>query len=324
MLNKPRILIASPASAASNNGNWQTAQRWATFLGSQYHVDIASNWDHASTPPDLLVALHARRSADSVAAVAAAGRPVILVLTGTDLYRDIRHDDDARRSLQLAHHIVLLQDAGLAELPASLHGRTQVIYQSAPGLPPAPADGSWFDIVMIGHLRAEKDPLTFMRAAGLATAPGLRLTQIGGALDEELGRQAQDLARRCPAYRWLGNLAHGDTRDLLRRSRLLVLPSIMEGGANVIIEALTSGVPVAASDIPGNRGMLGADYPGYFPVGDAAALARLVDRFAADAGFARQLHAHCARRAPLFAPGREQAAVLRLVDNALTQHRTPP
>jgi glycosyltransferase involved in cell wall biosynthesis len=151
----------------------------------------------------------------------------------------------------------------------------------------------------------------------------LRFTQIGGALDEGLGRQAQDMARRCPAYRWLGNLAHGETRDLLRRSRLLVLPSIMEGGANVIIEALTCGVPVAASDIPGNRGMLGADYPGYFPVGDAAALARLVDRFAADAGFARQLHAQCAQRAPLFAPEREQAAVLRLVDNALTQHRTP-
>ena len=322
MLNKLRILIASPASAASNNGNWQTAQRWAHFLEPQYHVDIARVWDHASNPPDLLIALHARRSADSVAACAAAGRPCILVLTGTDLYRDIRHDDDARRSLQLAQHLVLLQEAGLAELPAGLHARSHVIYQSAAALPPLPADDGGMHVLMVGHLRAEKDPATFMRAAALASAPGLRFTQVGGALEEELGRQAQRTEAGCPAYRWLGNLPHADTRELLRRSQLLVVPSLMEGGANVIIEAVTSGVPVLASDISGNRGMLGADYGGYFPVGDAAALAGLIERFAADAGYAQRLRAECARRAPLFAPEHEQAAVLLLVDNALTSHRT--
>jgi len=322
MLNKLRILIASPASAASNNGNWQTAQRWAHFLEPQYHVEIARDWDYASNPPDLLIALHARRSADAVAACAAAGRPCILVLTGTDLYRDIRHDDDARRSLQLAQHLVLLQEAGLAELPVQLHARTRVIYQSAPVLPPLPPDDDRISVVMIGHLRAEKDPATFMRAARLASAPGLRFTQVGGALEEGLAQQARLTEAECPAYRWLGNLPHADTRELLRRSQLLVVPSLMEGGANVIIEAVTSGVPVLASDIAGNRGMLGAGYGGYFPTGDAAALSRLIGRFATDAGFAEQLRTECAHRAPLFAPAHEQAALLRLVDNALTSHRT--
>jgi putative glycosyltransferase (TIGR04348 family) len=322
MLNKPQVLIVSPALAASNNGNWQTARRWAHFLESQYHVDIATSWGHASNPPDLLIALHARRSADAVAACAATGRPCILVLTGTDLYRDIRHDDDARRSLQLAQHLVLLQDAGLAELPAQLHSRSRVIYQSAAALPPIPAGDDSISVVMIGHLRAEKDPATFMRAAGLVSAPGLRFLQVGGALEEALAQQARLTEAHCPAYRWLGNLPHADTRELLRRSQLLVVPSLMEGGANVIIEAVTSGVPVLASDISGNRGMLGAGYGGYFPVGDAAALARLIGRFASEAGFAQQLRADCAQRALLFAPEHEQAAVLRLVDNALTSHRT--
>ena len=322
MLNKPHILIVSPALAASNNGNWQTARRWAQFLESQYHVDIATGWDHAGKPPDLLIALHARRSADAVAACAAAGLPCILVLTGTDLYRDIRHDDDARRSLQLARHLVLLQEAGLAELPAELHSRSHIIYQSAPSLAPVLAEDGDVSVMMIGHLRAEKDPLTFMRAAVLASAPGLQFLQVGAALDEDLGRQASLTEARCTAYRWLGNLPHADTRELLRRSQLLVVPSLMEGGANVIIESVTSGVPVLASDISGNRGMLGEDYAGYFPVGDATALARLIERYAGDAGFARQLKAGCARRAPLFAPERERAAVLRLVDNALTSHRT--
>jgi len=300
MLNKPRILVASPASSASNNGNWQTAYRWGQFLGARYHVGITKQWDRASPAPDALIALHARRSADSIAAYAQTGRPLVVVLTGTDLYRDIRHDDDARRSLQLAHTLVVLQDAGLDELPAALLPKTVVIYQSAPPLPPLPAGDGVFDVMMVGHLRAEKDPLTFMRAAMQARAPGLRFTQVGGALDDSLGRQAEDTAARCPAYRWLGALAHDAAR------------------------ALASGVPVLASDISGNRGMLGADYAGYFPAGDAAALARLAERAATDPAFEQRLRAQCAARLPLFAPERERAAVLRLMDNALTQHRTTP
>ena len=324
MLNKQRILIASPASSAANNGNWQTAHRWGQFLASRYHVDIARQWDSASAPPDALIALHARRSADSIAAFAATGRPLILVLTGTDLYRDIHDNDAARRSLHQAHLLVLLQEAGMDELPLPLRDKACVIYQSAPSLPPIEEAGDTFEVLMVGHLRAEKDPLTFMHAAMASTLPHVRFVQVGNALDDGLGRQAQETAAQCPAYRWTGGMAHDDTRALLRRSRLLVLPSMMEGGANVIIEAVTSGVPVLASDISGNRGMLGDDYAGYFPVGDARALSRLVERAASDSAFDQLLRAQCAARLPLFNPAREKAAVLRLVDNALTQHRTSP
>ena len=326
MLNRPRILVASPASSASNNGNWQTAYRWSCFLRARYHVEITRQWDSTSLLPDALIALHARRSADTIAAYTETGRPLIVVLTGTDLYRDIRDDEDARRSLQLAHALVLLQDAGVDELPEALRHKASVIYQSAPAttLLPQPVEDSHFNVLMLGHLRAEKDPLTFMRAAIQASAPGLRFMQVGGALDDSLGRQAQDTAARCPDYRWLGAVAHDAARTLLAQSRLLVLPSVMEGGANVIVEAVTSGVPVLASDISGNRGMLGAGYAGYFPVGDAAALARLVERAATQPDFDRLLRAQCAARLPLFAPAREKAAVLRLMDNALTQTRTTP
>ena len=324
MLNKLRILVVSPASSASNNGNWQTAQRWARFLSARYHVGIATEWTSAAPPPDALVALHARRSASSIQAFAETGRPLVVVLTGTDLYRDIRDDDDARRSLELAHTLVLLQDAGLAELPQVLRHKASVIYQSAPALAPQPAEDGMFDVLMVGHLRAEKDPATFMQAAMSASAPGLRFLQVGGALDEGLGQMASETAIHCDNYHWLGAMAHEATRTLLCKSRLLVLPSRMEGGANVIVEAVTSGVPVLASDISGNRGMLGDDYAGYFPVGDAAALARLVERVATRPDFDRLLREQCAARLPRFAPEREEAAVLRLMDNALTQKRTNP
>jgi glycosyltransferase involved in cell wall biosynthesis len=87
----------------------------------------------------------------------------------------------------------------------------------------------------------------------------------------------------------------------------------------VIIEAVTSGVPVLASSISGNRGMLGDDYAGYFPSGDAAALARLAERSVEDPAFYALLRRQCAARAPLFAPGVERAALLDLVDNLLSR-----
>jgi putative glycosyltransferase (TIGR04348 family) len=316
-LAKPHVVIISPAMAKANNGNWQTASRWARFLSGRYRVTLLEQWNGEAC--DALIALHARRSSPSIAAFAAAfpARPAVLVLTGTDLYRDIKTDADARQSLQLARRLVVLQEAGLRELDARLREKTCVIHQSAASLKPLVRNGNarHIDVVMIGHLREEKDPLTYMRAAALVTAPKLRITHIGGALDPTLGEQALATQLALPRYRWLGNLPHAKARQHLRRSQLMVIASKMEGGANVIIESVTSGVPVLASDISGNRGMLGDDYAGYFPVGDSRALARMIDRAADDHAFYARLQAQCNARAPLFSPRREQAALLQLMDN---------
>jgi glycosyltransferase involved in cell wall biosynthesis len=151
------------------------------------------------------------------------------------------------------------------------------------------------------------------------TAP-VRLTHVGAALEPAFGDEARATGARHPHYRWLGNLDHDCARQVLRRSRLMVIASRMEGGANVIIEAVTSGVPVLASDISGNRGMLGEDYAGYFPVGDSAALAALIRRAAQQPDFLRLLRTQCDARAPLFTPEREQTSLLRLIDNALSKN----
>ncbi|MDB5763147.1 MAG: family glycosyltransferase [Herminiimonas sp.] len=288
-------------------------------------MTLAPSWQGmpAGPAPAAVIALHARRSAKSITAFASAcpGLPVIIVLTGTDLYRDIKTDADSRTSLQLATHLVVLQDAGLQELHPALRRKTSVIYQSAACLKPIVRKFSprYFDVTMIGHLRDEKDPLTFMRAAAMVASPKVRLTHIGGALDPALGKQAEATQRGYPRYRWLGNLPHATTRQLLKRSHLMVIASKMEGGANVIIEAVTSGVPVLASDISGNRGMLGDDYAGYFPVADSKTLAHLIDRTMTDASFYHALQAQCDMRAPLFRPEREKTALLQLMDNVLNK-----
>lgn len=322
---KPHIVIISPALAKANNGNGLTASRWARFLRKRYRVTLALQWN--GTPCDAMIALHARRSATSIATFAAVfpASPLILALTGTDLYRDIRTDADAQHSLLLATQLVVLQPAGLQELGADLRSKTQVIYQSAPSLKPVSQhlkqQARYFDVTMIGHLRDEKDPAAFMRAAAQLRSPRVRLIHIGGALDPLLGAQAEATQAAHPHYRWLGHVSHAQARQRLKRSHLMVIASIMEGGAHVIIEAITSGVPLLASDIPGNRGMLGENYAGYFPLGDSVALARLIDRAATDTMFYARLQAQCDARTPLFAPEREQAALFQLVDNCLRSKR---
>jgi putative glycosyltransferase (TIGR04348 family) len=323
-LTKPHIVIISPAMANANNGNWQTASRWARFLRAHYRVSLLAQWNGQRC--DAMIALHARRSAASIAAFTTEfpERPCVLVLTGTDLYRDIQTDADAQRSLQLATRLVLLQPAGLTELDEALRAKASVIYQSAAALKQVERkqEARSFDVVMIGHLRDEKDPLTFMHAAARITSPRVRMIHVGGALDPALAEQALATQRAVPCYRWLGSLPHARARQLLKRSQLMVIASRIEGGANVIIEAATAGVPVLASDISGNRGMLGDDYAGYFAPGDSDALAQLIKRMQTDAAFYARLRAQCDARAALFTPAREQAALLQLLDNLPTREPT--
>lgn len=318
------LAIISPSLASANTGNWQTASRWARFLSSGHRVTITTDWHPAdgfggdpAALPDAMIALHARRSAAAIERFAAAGRPVAVVLTGTDLYRDIRQDSSAQRSLELADRLVCLQERGPDELPAALHPRTEVIYQSARTLRPGVPRRRTVDLLLIGHLRPEKDPMTAVRALARLNDPGLRLLHVGDVEDRSCGDAFAAAVAADPRIELRGMLPHADTRQLIRRGRLLLLPSLMEGGANVLIEAVTCGVPVLASRIPGSVGMLGDDYQGYFPVGDDAALAALVARCQADAGFLGRLRMQCATRAPLFAPDRERRAVRALARGLL-------
>lgn len=307
----PRVVLITPALAALKNGNWQTARRWSNFLGGHCDVQVSTEWD--GSPADLMIALHARRSAASIRHFAHQGRPCVVVLTGTDLYRDIQTDASARESLELAKTLVVLQSAGINELESGLRGKAQVIYQSAPRLKPKTRRRRSFDLLLVGHLRAEKDPLTAVRAVRRLSDPNLRLLHVGDTRDDALGAELLKSVELDDRIQALGALEHAATRQLISRGQLLLLPSIMEGGANVLIEAITSGTPVLASRISGSIGMLGDDYPGYFSVGDDIALARLITRCTNEPGFMASLHLACQRRAHLFEPEHEAAAVRRLL-----------
>ena len=306
-----KIALITPAGPRARNGNRGTAVRWAGMLRELGHtVSVQVDWDGRAA--DLMLALHARRSHDSIRnfAVCCPQNPLVVALTGTDLYRDIRSDETAQESLKLATRMIVLQDMGLRELAPALRRKTHVVYQSAMTVKRAVPLKSCFEIIVSGHLREEKDP--FRTVAALAHLPAqsrIRVTHIGGAMSPAMAQQAASWMRHEPRYRWLGEVAHGKALRLLARARLMVISSRMEGGANVVSEALANTVPVLASRIAGNIGMLGADYAGYYRLENEKALARLMTRAESEPGYYRTLVAQCRARKPLTTHRHEREAL---------------
>ena len=310
-----KIALITPAGARSRSGNRHTATRWAAMLRSLGHkVRVSVSWD--GRPADVMIALHARRSYDAIARFRERfpDSPLVVVLTGTDLYRDIRTDKNAKASLALADRLVVLQDMGRLELPARFRRKTRVIYQSAEVHAPRKLPSRRFRLAVIGHLREEKDPFRATLAlAHLRDLPELEIVQLGEALSPEMARTARRLARADPRYRWLGNLPHWQAMRWLSRTHALVVSSRMEGGANVICEAAATRVPVIASRVSGNIGMLGRGYPGYYALADERALARQIRRAASDSAYLARLKRLIAARRSLFLPETERRNLQRLI-----------
>ena len=306
-----RIAIVTPAGAGTRNGNRHTALRWAAFLRRAGHrVSVSVTWD--GRPCDLLLALHARRSHVSIARYRRdhPGGALCVVLTGTDLYRDLPASREARRSLEFANRLIVLQDEALRRLSPRLRQKARVVYQSAAPFLRRKPPTRVFRVAIIGHLREEKDP--FRAAAALERLPRdlpVELVHLGAALAPGMEREARRRMRQEQRYRWLGGVPHARALGWLARSHALVVSSRMEGGANVVAEAARIGTPVLASRVAGNIGMLGRGYPGYFALGDERALARLMTRAHQDRAFYRALRRGLAARRALFSPSAERSAL---------------
>ena len=322
-LRQPQIAIVTPYLADANNGNWRTAHRWQQLLSDNFKAIVHNEFvADALADADLLIALHARRSAAIIQQFRSQfpQKPLVVTLTGTDLYRDLADSAEARQSLNLADALIVLQDDAIQFLPHAHRHKAHVIYQSARPLCRAQKHKGKLDCVVVGHLRAEKSPQTIFQLMPLlhADAP-IKILHVGAGLDENLAAEARSLAAHDARYRWAGALSHGLTRAAIKRAHLLIHPSIMEGGANVIVEAILSGTPVLASHMSGNIGMLGREYDGYFPVGDVTALKQLLQRCLNDANFLTRLNTSCAGRAKLFLPATERMSLCQLVQGLLDQ-----
>jgi putative glycosyltransferase (TIGR04348 family) len=296
-----RIGIVTPAPPGSKYGNRVTALRWARLLKELGHrVQIKQEYGNESF--DLLVALHAKRSHSSIVRFHEKNieKPLIVTLTGTDLYQDLSKDHQAQESLELASRIVVLQPKALDNIKPALHHKVHVIYQSVSGKSIRAGGSSrhklrtgkakTFDICVIGHLRPVKDPFRAAQAARLLPSSSrIRILHIGSAMTKDMEEEAQAEMRDNSRYRWFGGQPQWRAYRLLSNSDLCILSSLMEGGANLLSEAIVARVPVLASRIAGSIGILGENYPGYFSVGNTHELAQLMIRAETELPFIQQL-----------------------------------
>jgi putative glycosyltransferase (TIGR04348 family) len=273
---------------------------------------------------ELMIALHAWRSADSIHAFRERypDRPLIVGLSGTDIYDYIDRDRaTVICSLACADRLVALQELAGRRVPARFRHKLRIVHQSALPVRRSGTErtGS-FDVAVIGHLREVKDPFRAAQAARrLPASSRIRILHLGAAETPGWAAAAKAEMAINPRYVWRGDRPRADVRRLLGRARAMVLSSLSEGGANVISEAVAAGVPILATRIDGSLSLLGRDYPGYFPVGDTQALAQLLVRIETDRAFRKRLKCAIARRAPLFRPAREKAEWKSLIEEVMPQ-----
>jgi putative glycosyltransferase (TIGR04348 family) len=283
-----------------------------------YPVEVTESWSGGEA--GLLIALHAYRSHQSIVAFKKQypGRPIVLILTGTDIYRDIANHSEVLQSMEMADRLVVLQSSAIHSVPAHLRHKVQVIYQSVEIDVRDLASKEDFLVSVIGHLREEKDPFCIARSLPLLPSDSkITVQHLGQAMNSQMNDQATHFNATIDRYQWIGEVSHADALKVLSQSRLMVISSRMEGGAHVVSEAIALGIPVIASDIPGNRGLLGEDYPAYYPVADENALAALLYRAEKLPPFYASLQKCIILRRELINPANEKQSIQAMV-NALT------
>ncbi len=316
MLPPVDLLIVAPPDAGPLSGNMRTALRWQRLLADLgAAVRVKTAWE--GEPCDVLIALHARKSGRSALAFRArhAERPLVVALGGTDLYEDWSQSRLPHRACAAADVIVGLHDGVAADLPRGLRPRVRIIRQSAErGRSGARARARRVDrddglrACVLAHLRPVKAPLLPARALRLLPETSRwRVVHAGDGTGPWVAR-ARRAEERCARWRWLGPLPHASALRLLDECDALIVPSRSEGGANVVSEAIVRGVPILATRVPGNVGLLGSGHPGLFREGDPAALARLLRRCERDESFLLALRQASRDLAPAFTPAREKTA----------------
>ena len=269
-----------------------------------------------------MLAIHAWRSAESISRYRNVfpRAPLIVCLAGTDIYRFQKsHPKATLRSMEHADTLVCLHDRVGRSLPETQREKLRIIRQSAAPIKRRPPLQRRFEIIVAGHLRDEKDPFRAALAARqLPESSRICIAHFGKAHEPAFANLARREMHENPRYHWFDEIPRWQVRQRMARAQAMVISSRMEGGANVVSEAIMAGLPVLASNIDGNIGMLGEDYEGYYPVEDEGALSELLSRFEANPRFRKRLATQIRRQQTNYTERRELAEWRKLL-NSITR-----
>lgn len=319
-------LIHSPFALATGQGNSVTAQRTRLILlNAGFEVSVEGE-SYAGDDARCLIALNAWRSSGVIGEFDRLhpGRRIVVVVTGSDIHHPEMQDEASatRRAMARADALVMLHDADFHALPEDLKQKAVCIFPSV-SLPKEvrhqPETGEHFVAVMAGNLRAAKNPQLAIEVAALLPDDSPIIIHSYGDASQELAASMMDASAEVPRFEWCGKVDHDLLLKKMAGAHLLFNTSTLEGGANAICEAVTMGLPVVASDIRGNAGMLGSDYPGLFPSGNAKAAVALLQRCVQDTSFYEDLRRRVGERAAVFDFATESAAWISLMQAQLAQ-----
>lgn len=311
-----KVCVASPYPLSELKGNSVTTKRIVEIL-QEGRIDARGSHLYDGLPADVLISLHAVKGAPAVEEFCEKrpeGRVVVLI-AGTDLYDTLPKGSEAGyRALEKADRIVVVQETAVQRLPEIFQEKAVVVPNSLDPISVEANPGeSPFIISVVGHPRPVKRP--FLTIESVSKHPeweDLEVWLIGKALDDESRRKAEEWGEKDARFRWFGGLPREEALKLLAKSNLTVNSSVSEMGANAILEAMTIGVPVLASRVEGNEGLLGEDYPGYFDEDELEnVLQAVVDKRVDLKEWVRL----ATERLPLFSRERESACWLELLED---------
>lgn len=292
------ILILCPIINALETGLYTTARRWETIFRQLGHnVRIASPSD-AVTETDILVALNPVRCSSYLEDLPLSETPLIVVLTGTDIYNELKKKPNFYRHLESARVLIGLHPGITEEVPERYRSKLRVIVQSAPNQKSRPQNNILYgQAIFIANLRYFKRPMTvFAAACALNENVNINITHIGDIVDDEYHFWSQpEFHKTVPRYNWLGAKTREDTASALASSDVMLIASSTEGGSNVQSEAISAGVPIISSRNRCVESLLGSDYPGLFDTDNHHQLACLIEKFFVDHSFRELLKSNVSR-----------------------------
>ncbi len=316
------VLIHSPFPRQDGQGNSATADRLEKILKEAgFSVEVEAEW-YSGCEARCLIALNARRSAGAVAEFrdACPDAKVVVVLTGTDINHPEVGDEgsDTRRTMAGADALVVLHEGSQAAVPEALREKCHVIYPSVAlpdGLIHQAGEVGEFEVIMAGNVRAEKNLPVVLEACDQLSAveDSEVVVRVYGDAEGDMAYSLMAATAGPLPFQWKGKTDHENLMKVMAGASLLLNASTQEGGANAVCEAISLGLPVVASEIPGNVGMLGEGYAGYFQSGDVRALADVLVRSSTDDEFYSQLKKQVVERASLFSYAEESSRWVELL-----------
>ena len=303
------VLIVYPETENAVTGNLCSARQYKDILTDLGH-DVILSEKFEGQRAELLIAINAQNKNRDIVQFAESypDSKIVVILSGTDIYPE--PSESSFHSMQLAHSIIALQNKGVKQVPDKMKEKVHVIIQSVVNDGPCSgieSDRKGFDVALVSNLRQVKDP--FLAAEAVKMMPqesNLRILHAGFVLDSGFDEVARRESIENKRYQWLGGLDPFETRKLISSCNLLIITSKHEGAGRVVGEAIVSGVPIISTCVDGVTGVLGDDYEGLFPVGDASALAALLQRAEMEEGFLDDLTKICMSKAFNFAPSVEK------------------